>query len=172
MESDGANRIAPKEIEMKARLHYAKSAPGVYDAMDSLDQYLGSCGLEKPLLFLVQLRASQINGCSYCLDMHWKDLRATGENEQRLYSLDAWRECPYYTDRERAALAWAEAVTLVHQGHVPDAVYEEVRPFFSEKELADLTLAVAAINAWNRLSIAGRLVPGTYQPAALASVAG
>lgn len=153
---------------MKARIHYAKAAPGVYDAMDSLDQYLQSCGLEKPLLMLVQLRASQINGCAYCLDMHWKDLRALGESEQRLYSLDAWRECPYYSERERAAFAWTEAVTRVSEGQVPDAVYEEVRPHFSEKELADLTLAVAAINAWNRISIAGRLVPGGYQAAKVA----
>jgi AhpD family alkylhydroperoxidase len=117
------------------------------------------------LMFLIQLRASQINGCAYCLDMHWKDLRASGENEQRLYSLDAWRECPYYTDRERGALAWTEAVTLIAQGHAPDAVYKEARSQFSEKELSDLTLAVAAINAWNRLSIAARIVPGGYQPA-------
>ena len=153
---------------MKARINYSKAAPGVYDAMDSLDQYLQACGLEKPLLMLAQLRASQINGCAYCLDMHWKDLRAIGEGEQRLYSLDAWRECPYYSDRERAALAWTEAVTRVADGQVPDAVYEQVRPFFSEKELSDLTLAVAAINAWNRISIAGRLVPGGYQAAKVA----
>jgi AhpD family alkylhydroperoxidase len=155
---------------MKARLNYAKAAPGVYDAMDSLDQYLGQCGLERPLILLIQLRASQINGCAYCLDMHWKDLRAVGEGEQRLYSLDAWRECPYYTDRERAALAWTEAVTLIHEGQAPDALFEQVRPHFSEKELSDLTLAVAAINAWNRLSIAARLVPGNYQPAQVAAV--
>jgi alkylhydroperoxidase family enzyme len=97
--------------------------------------------------------------------MHWKDLRAIGENEQRLYSLDAWRESPYYTERERAALAWTEAVTLVTNGHVPDSVYEEARRQFSEKELSDLTLAIATINSWNRLAIAGRTVPGTYQPA-------
>jgi AhpD family alkylhydroperoxidase len=142
------------------RLDYSKAAPGVYEAMDALDQYLQTCGLEKPLIFLVQLRASQINGCAYCLDMHWKDLRKTGETEQRLYSLDAWRESPYYSERERAALAWTEAATLVAVGHVPDAVYEDVRPHFSDRELSDLTLAVAAINAWNRLSIAARLVPG------------
>ena len=154
---------------MKPRFNYAKVAPGVYDAMDALDQYSGACGLEESLLHLVRLRVSQINGCAYCLDMHWKDLRALGEEEQRLYSLDAWRECPYYTDRERAALAWAEEVTLVAGGHVPDAVFEEARRHLGEKELADLTLAVAAINSWNRLSIAARLVPGTYQPAARAS---
>src|SRR3989449_11387954 len=109
------------------------------------------------------------NGCAYCLDMHWKDLRAIGEGEQRLYSLDAWRESPYYTDRERAALTWTEAVTLITSGHVSDAVYEEVRPHFSEKELCDLTLAVAAINAWNRLSISARLLLGVYQAAKVAS---
>jgi len=153
---------------MKSRLNYGKVAPGVYDSMDALDQYVSKCGLEVPLLDLVRLRASQINGCAYCLDMHWKDLRARGESEQRLYSLDAWRECPYYTERERAALAWTEAVTLITDGHVPDSLYEEVRARFSEKELCDLTLALAAINAWNRLSISARLVPGAYHPAAAA----
>ena len=150
---------------MKARFNYAKAAPGAYQAMDALEQYLHKCGLEEALIHLVKLRASQINGCAYCLDMHWKDLRAINETEQRLYSLDAWRECPYYTDRERAALEWTEAVTLITNGHVSDAVYEEVRPHFSEKELSDLTLAVATINAWNRLSIAARIVPGAYKPA-------
>src|SRR6202521_5894022 len=154
---------------MKPRFSYARVAPGTFDAMDGLDRYLQQCGLEKSLLLLVQLRASQINGCAYCLDMHWKDLRAIGETEQRLYSLDAWRECPCYTDRERAALAWTEAVTLIADGHVSDAVYEQVRPHFSEKELSDLTLAVAAINAWNRLSTAARIVPGAYQPAKVPS---
>ena len=147
---------------MKPRINYAKAAPGVYEAMDALDQYLARCGLERALLYLVQLRASQINGCAYCLDMHWKDLRAVGEDEQRLYSLDAWRETPYYSERERAALAWAEAVTLVAEGQVPQRDYEDVRPYFSEKELSDLTLAIASINAWNRLSIAFRTLPGTY----------
>jgi AhpD family alkylhydroperoxidase len=154
---------------MKARLNYAKAAPGIYDAMDALDQYIGNCGLERPLIYMVQLRASQINGCAYCLDMHWKDLRALNETEQRLYSLDAWRESPYYTDRERAALAWTEAVTLIAADRVPDAVYEAVHPHFGEKELSDLTLVVATINAWNRLMIAGRVVPGGYQPAKAAS---
>jgi AhpD family alkylhydroperoxidase len=150
---------------MKPRLDYAKAAPGVYGAMEGLERYLQECELEKPLLFLIQLRASQINGCAYCLDMHWKDLRALGESEQRLCSLDAWRECPYYTDRERAALAWTEAVTRVAEDHVPDAVYEAVQPQFSARELSDLTLAVAAINAWNRLCIAARTVPGNYRVA-------
>jgi len=116
------------------------------------------------LLHLIRLRASQINGCAYCLDMHWKDLRAIGESEQRMYSLDAWEESPFYSDRERAALAWAEAVTRVSETHVPDAVYEEAKKQFSGKELADLTVAVATINMWNRLLIAGRATPGTYQP--------
>jgi len=109
----------------------------------------------------------QINGCAYCLDMRWKDLRATGENAQRLYSLDAWRESPFYTDRERAALEWTEALTLITNGHVPDEVYDEVRQHFSEKELSDLTLAVVTINGWNRLNISARAVPGDYQPAKL-----
>ena len=150
----------------KLRLNYAKIAPGVFDAMDALDQYLERSGLEARLLHLVRLRASQINGCAYCLDMHSKDLRAMGETEQRLYSLDAWRECPYYTERERAALAWTEAVTLIATDHASDAVYAAVRPHFDDKTLADLTLAISTINAWNRLSIAARLTPGTYQPAA------
>lgn len=132
--------------------------------MDALDQYLATCGLEGSLMHLITLRASQINGCAYCLDMHWKDLRAAGEAEQRLYSLDAWKECPYYSQRERAALAWTKAVTLVADGHLSDAVYAEAKSQFTDKELSDLTLAIATINAWNRLSIAGRLTPGTYEP--------
>jgi AhpD family alkylhydroperoxidase len=166
MAANTRNPNPMREKIMKSRLSFAKAAPGAYDAMDAPENYLSSCGLEKKLLFLIQLRSSQINGCAYCLDMHWKDLRAAGETEQRLYSLDAWRECPYYTDRERAGLAWAEAVTLLTEGHVADAVYEEVRPHFTEKELCDLTFAVATINAWNRLSIASRTVPGTYKVAA------
>lgn len=149
---------------MRARIDYGRVS-GVYDAMDSLDQYIDGCGLEPTLLHLVRLRASQINGCAYCLDMHWKDLRALGETEQRLYSLDAWRESPYYSERERAALAWTEAVTLIGDGHADEATYDRVLPHFTEKELADLTLVGAAINAWNRLSIAARVVPGSYRSA-------
>ena len=149
---------------MQVRFNYPKAAPGAYKAMLGLEQYLKECGLEESLLHLIKLRASQINGCAYCLDMHWKDLRAIGENERRLYSLDAWRECPYYTDRERAALSWTEAVTEITNGHVPDVVYEEVRPHFNDNELSDLTFAVATINAWNRLAISSRAVPGGYQP--------
>jgi AhpD family alkylhydroperoxidase len=148
---------------MEVRINFTKAAPGVYAAMLGLEQYLQVCGLEQSLLHLIKLRASQINGCAYCLDMHWKDLRASGENEQRMYSLDAWRECPYYTERERAALAWTEALTLITNGHAPDAVYDEVCAHFNEKEICDLSLAVAAINSWNRLAIASRTVPGRYQ---------
>jgi len=150
---------------MEARFNYVKAAPGAFKAILGLGQYLHESGLDESLLNLINLRASQINGCAYCLDMHWKDLRASGESEQRLYSLDAWRESPFYTDRERAALQWTEAVTLIANGHVPDEIYEEVRPHFSEKELSDLTLAIVTINGWNRLNISARTVPGDYQPA-------
>jgi len=149
---------------MEQRIDYLKAGSGVYKAMLGLEKYLHECGLEEPLIHLIKLRASQINGCAYCIDMHWKDLRSIGEEEQRLYGLDAWEESPYYTDRERAALAWTEAVTRISEGHVPDEVYQEAAKQFTEKELADLTLAIATINAWNRLSIAARTVPGTYQP--------
>ena len=153
---------------MKPRFNTASAAPGVYKAMTALEEYLHHCSIEIPLIHLVKLRTSQINACAYCIDMHWKDLRALGETEQRLYSLDAWRECPWYTDRERAALAWTEAVTLVAEGQVSDAVYNEVKPHFSETELADLTFAIATINVWNRLSIAARGVPGGYKVKELA----
>ena len=116
---------------------------------------------------LIRLRASQLNGCAYCMDMHSKDLRAAGESEQRLYELDAWRETPFYSERERAALAWAESVTLLNNGHVPDEVYEQARSQFSEKELVDLTLAIIAINGWNRLNVAFRTEPGSYTPGQL-----
>lgn len=151
---------------MQPRIDGAKVAPGGYKAMLGLETYLHQSSLELPLIHLIKLRASQINGCAYCIDMHWKDLRAIGQNEQRLYGLDAWREASYYSDRERAALAWTEAVTRIMEGHVADEVYEEVRPHFSEKELADLTLAIATINAWNRLAIASRTEAGKYQPPA------
>ena len=154
---------------MEQRFNYFKAAPDAYKAMSGLEAYLHGCGLEPELLHLVKLRASQINGCAFCLDMHSKDLRAAGETEQRLYTLDAWRECPWYSDRERAALAWTEALTLITQGHVPDAVYEEARKQFDEKELTDLSIAVTTINAWNRLSIAARTTPGTYKVGAYKS---
>ena len=150
---------------MEPRIDYLKTARGAYHAMLGIEHYLQQSGLDESLQNLIKLRVSQVNGCAYCIDMHWKDLRAAGESEQRLYGLDAWEESPYYTDRERAALAWAESVTNIQDGHVPDAVFEQVKKFFNDKELADLTLAVTAINSWNRLSIAARTVPGTYQPA-------
>jgi len=148
---------------MEARIRIEKAAPGAVKAVLDLQKYVDNCGLEESLLDLVKLRASQINGCAYCIDMHTKDARARGESEQRLYELDAWRETPFYTERERAALAWTEAVTLISNGHAPDDVYEQARLEFTEKELIDLTLAVAMINTWNRLSISFRTVPGTYQ---------
>jgi AhpD family alkylhydroperoxidase len=150
---------------VQPRIDYLRVARGAYDALLGLEKYLQQSGLEEPLVDLLKLRASQINGCAYCIDMHWKDLRSLGETEQRLYGLDAWEESPYYSDRERAALLWTEAVTKIREGHVPDEIYERVRTQFSEKEVADLTIAIANINAWNRLAIAGRSVPGKYRPA-------
>jgi AhpD family alkylhydroperoxidase len=149
---------------MEPRLDYAKTAPDGFKTMLALEQYARHSGLEAPLLELVKIRASQINGCAFCLDMHTKDARAAGETEQRLYSLSAWRETPFFNERERAALAWTESLTLVSETHVPDEVYETVRQHFSEKELVDLTLAVVAINGWNRLAISFRTLPGSYQP--------
>jgi AhpD family alkylhydroperoxidase len=148
---------------MEPRLNYMKLTPEPLKAMYGLETYLRGCGLEHSLLELVKTRVSQINGCAFCLDMHTQDARAAGETEQRLYALSAWRETPFFTARERAALAWAEALTTL-DGHVPDSVYEEVRPHFTEKELGDLTWAVVAINGWNRLAISFRTVPGTYKP--------
>jgi len=152
---------------MQPRLQAQKASPGAYHAMLGLELFVRkSSKLEPSLIELVKMRASQINGCAFCLDMHSKDARAAGETEQRLYALNAWSETPFFTDRERAALTWTEAVTLVADGHVPDAVYEEAMQQFSEEELVNLTMAVVTINGWNRLSIAFRAVPGEYQPAA------
>jgi AhpD family alkylhydroperoxidase len=134
--------------------------------MYGIEHYIRSSGLEPKLLELVKMRASQINGCAFCLDMHSKDARAGGETEQRLYALNAWRETPFFSDRERAALEWTEELTLISLNHVPDEVYERVRKQFSEDELVNLTLAVTQINAWNRFAISFRSVPGTYQPKA------
>ena len=149
---------------MSTRIDYAKVAPAGSRAMYGLERYVHSCGLEASLLELVKMRASQINGCAFCLDMHSKDARAAGETEQRLYLLNAWRETTFFTDRERAALAWTESLTLVSENHVPDDVYNEARQHFSEEELVNLSLAVVAINGWNRLAIAFRSEAGTYQP--------
>src|SRR4051794_5219663 len=150
-------------MAMEQRLDYPRLAPDAARAMYGLGTYLAGCGLEHGLLELVKIRASQINGCAFCIDMHTKDARAAGETEQRIYALNAWRETPFFTDRERAALAWAEAVTHIGGG-VSDDLYAEARRQFSEKELVDLTWAVAAINAWNRVAISFRSVPGSYQP--------
>ncbi len=150
-------------MEFEPRIEYSKVAPGAIKAMLELQGYVNKCGLEEPLLELIRLRASQINGCGYCIDMHTQDARAGGETEQRLYALAVWRECPFYTTRERAALAWCEAVTLVSEGQVPDEVYELARGEFDEIQLVNLTMAVIAINGWNRLAIPFRTKPGTYR---------
>jgi AhpD family alkylhydroperoxidase len=149
---------------MQSRLDYARVAPGLVQAMYKLQKYVDESGLEHSLLELVKTRVSQMNGCAYCMDIHTKDARAGGETEQRLYGLSAWREAPYYSERERAALAWAEVVTLISQTHAPNEEYEAARAQFSEGELVQLTMAVIAINGWNRLAIAFRPEVGNYQP--------
>jgi AhpD family alkylhydroperoxidase len=151
------------EAGMKARLDFRKASPQGEKAMAGLHMFVRNCGLDHPLLELVKLRASQINGCAHCIDMHTKELRADGESEQRLYLLSTWRESPFYSDRERAALAWTEAVTLVAENCVPDEVYDEARKQFTEEELANLTFALVAINGANRLNIAFRTIPGSHQ---------
>jgi len=151
-------------VVLQPRLDFGAVASDAERAISGLDAFVARSTLEPSLLELVRLRASQINGCAYCIDMHTKDARKRGETEQRLYALTAWRETPFYTERERAALAWTEALTLIAETHAPDAVYEEVREHFDEAELAALTVAVIAINAWNRVAIGTRMVPGTYQP--------
>jgi AhpD family alkylhydroperoxidase len=133
--------------------------------MLALEKYISECGLDHKLVHLMKMRASQINGCAYCIDMHSIDARALGETEQRLYELNAWRETPFFSDRERAALEWTEAITRVSETHVPDAVFEEVKKYFSEKEIVDLTIVATTINMWNRMAISMRAVPGHYHPA-------
>ena len=149
---------------MKARINYSKADPEALPLLLAVEAHIGTSSLEPKLLHLVKMRASQINGCAFCLDMHSKDARADGETEQRLYSLDAWEEAPYYNERERAALEWTEAITLLSNGHVPDSTYERVRAHFSEAEIAALTLAIAMINSWNRLNVALRTEAGGYRP--------
>ncbi len=149
---------------MSPRLDYFKTSPQGVAALRQLESYLSGCGLEHSLLELVRTRASQINGCAFCLDMHTKDARAAGETEQRLYTLPAWRETPFFSERERAALAWTEAVTHVSEGHDDDELYAELKRHFSEKEMVDLTLAIVAINGWNRLAIPFRTTAGSYRP--------
>ncbi|MFA5668360.1 MAG: carboxymuconolactone decarboxylase family protein [Balneolaceae bacterium] len=149
---------------MKERIKYAEVDPAAIKAMVEIEKYMQKSGLEFSLYELIKTRASQINGCAYCLDMHTKDARNAGETEQRLYALSAWRETPFFTKRERAALEWTEALTLLAQNDVPDSLYEATREYFSEKEMISLTMAVIAINGWNRLAIGFRTVPGTYNP--------
>src|SRR5574337_1999142 len=149
---------------MNQRIDYKTAAPEAYRTMQTIEAYVRRSGLEHTLLELIKTRVSQINGCAHCLDMHTKEARAAGETEQRLYLLPAWREAPFYSDRERAALAWAEAVTLLKNQEVPDEVYQQARTEFDEKALVDLTLAIIAINGWNRLSVPFRAEAGSYQP--------
>ena len=148
---------------MGSRIDYRHATPAALQAMSGLERYVRSSGLEPSLLELVKLRASQINGCGYCLDMHSKDARARGETEQRIYVLSAWREAPFYTARERAALAWTEALTKIADTEITDALYDSARAQFSEKELVDLTMAVITINGWNRLSMSFGTEVGSYQ---------
>jgi AhpD family alkylhydroperoxidase len=150
---------------MEARLNAQQVSPAAYTAMVGLETFVRKASkLEPSLVELVRMRASQINGCAYCIDMHSKDARGEGETEQRLYALNAWRETPFFTARERAALAWTEALTLISEGHAPDDVYQLVKQSFSDEELVNLTVAVIAINGWNRLAISLRSIPGSYQP--------
>ena len=144
---------------MEARLNFYKSGPGAIKAMGALEQHIAESNLEQPLVELVRLRASQINGCAYCLDVHSADALRAAESPRRLATLSSWRETPFFSDRERAALAWTEALTLVAETHVPDAVWEQVRPHFTPEEIVDLTLLVTTINAWNRFGIAFRKMP-------------
>jgi AhpD family alkylhydroperoxidase len=148
---------------MEPRIDYSKYALEAQKALLALEKYIAGCGLDHKLIHLIKMRTSQINGCAFCIDMHSKDARAIGETEQRLYELNAWRETPFYTDSERAALEWTESLTLVSETHVPDEVYEKVRKHFSEKEIVDLSLIVGMINLWNRLAISVRAVPGEYK---------
>src|SRR3954467_11034830 len=143
---------------MKARMNYYQAAPDTIKALSALEAQVQASGLEKSLIELVKTRASQINGCAFCINMHTQDARKQGETEQRLYLLNAWRESPVYTDRERAALAWTEAVTLIAETHAPDNLYEAVRAQFSESETVNLTMLIGAINAWNRIAISFRAI--------------
>ena len=144
---------------MKARMNYYQAAPDTINALSAVEKQIQASGLERTLIELVKTRASQINGCAFCINMHTADARHNGESEARLYLLNAWREAPVYTDRERAALAWTEAVTLISETHAPDDLYEEVRKHFSEAETVNLTMLIATINSWNRLAISFRAVP-------------
>jgi AhpD family alkylhydroperoxidase len=151
---------------MEPRLDYMKASPEAYRAMAQCEAVVRHSGIEPKLLELVKIRASQMNGCAFCIDMHTKDARIKDETEQRIYALDAWRETPFFSEKERAALAWTEALTNIQQGHAPEAVYQELSRHFNEAERVNLTLAITTINAWNRIAIGFRVVPGSYQPAA------
>jgi AhpD family alkylhydroperoxidase len=159
-----ASKAEEEITAMPQRLRYGKAFPEGVHALQELGRVITAAGLELSLVELVKTRASQLNGCAYCIDMHTKDARAAGETEQRLYALSAWEETPFFTPRERAALAWTEAITNIQQGHAPDAVYEELQKEFNEKEIAALTFSIGQINFWNRVSIGFRVEPGTYQP--------
>ena len=152
----------------QSRIDYRSVSPEAIKGMYELENFVRTCGLDGTLIHLVKVRASQINGCAYCIDMHTKDARADGESEQRLYALNAWRETPFFTEAERAGLAWAEALTNIQQGHAPDDVYEELTRHFSEKDIVSLSLAITTINAWNRIAIGFRAPAGTYQPQRIA----
>src|ERR1700744_5811352 len=153
------------EYVVKMRLEPAKASPAAYHAMLGLERFVSkSSKLETSLLELVKMRASQINGCAFCIDKHSKDARVNSETEQRLYALSAWRETGFFTNRERAALAWTEALTLITEGRAPDQVYAEVRKEFGEEDLVNLSFAIITINSWNRLAIGFRKIPGEYQP--------
>jgi AhpD family alkylhydroperoxidase len=154
---------------MKPRMNFQQAAPDTVKALVALETQIQSSGLEQSLIELVKTRASQINGCAFCINMHTQDARKRGETEQRLYLLNAWREAPLYTDRERAALAWTEAVTLISETHAPDDVYAELRKHFAESEAVNLTVLIGTINAWNRLAIAFRAVPAVRAKAATAA---
>jgi AhpD family alkylhydroperoxidase len=149
---------------MEPRIDYTTASPGASKAMLELESFVRQSGLDAKLLELVKIRASQLNGCAYCIDMHTKDARLRGETEQRIYSLEAWRETPFFSEKERAGLAWTEAITNIQRGHAPEAVYQELSRHFDETERVNLTLAITTINAWNRIAIGFRMVPGSYQP--------
>ncbi len=156
---------------MPPRIDFRKASPGAVQAMSGLEKHMATTTIEKPLYELVKIRSSQINACAFCLDMHTRDARALGETEQRIYGLSAWREAPFYTPRERAALAWTEALTLIAFERVPDALFDEARSQFSETELVDLTIGINVINGWNRLAVAFQLPVGHYQPVGKATSA-
>ncbi|THU41160.1 carboxymuconolactone decarboxylase family protein [Niastella caeni] len=148
---------------MEQRIAFTDVTKGLFDGLFKTEMYLKKSGIDPKLQELIKYRVSQINGCAYCLDMHHKEAIALGETEQRLYSLTAWKECPYYSDKERAVLAYAEAVTNLHQHGITDALFETLTQYFSKAEIADLTMAIANINSWNRLNISFRTVPGNYK---------